>query len=321
MPHKLVSQDSFACIYTPEIRCRDKAHVNGQKKLASKITAVNNTREIEIGVYIQTIPHYYSFFAPIIHSCPVDIGLLADEEIRACSLFRDNKQYISNNMRFLGNTNIRTALVGAPLSKTLEYSIHIVKALSLLADMDDPIIQFNISSRNVMFDHTYSVPIITDFSVASKKSQLAIPEYSLQHWPLEVFLLTSMHKADKRDPVDVDSLKTVAKSFVANMARKFSAEELRIFESESLATIDTFAPKTWDETVGALTANCLSWDNYSAAVMFNEIAGATDPSPHAATFRTCLAKIILSTSNTRLTPSETLPLLTSIGVSESSSWF
>jgi len=116
---KLLNQGTYGCVFKPGIDCDGEPDKN--IKIISKVQILNTTNqnEINIGKLIMSIPHYKSYFAPIIKSCPVNINKLPNNEKEKCKIFNtdtDNNtilttpQYITNKIRYVSDKILQTYL-------------------------------------------------------------------------------------------------------------------------------------------------------------------------------------------------------------------
>ena len=64
----------------------------------------NDLREIEIGKKIQEIIQYETFYAPILNTCPIEIGLIDENEINKCDVVRKNQDSNSKEVVFMSST-------------------------------------------------------------------------------------------------------------------------------------------------------------------------------------------------------------------------
>lgn len=304
---KMMNQGTYGCVYKPEFSC-NKNPVSSKpftKKMVSKITMANSSnimQEINLGKIIQSIPHYDNYFAPILNSCPINLGEINKEELQPCQFIQDEiekqKQthdnrsppiYNSNTIRYVGTKSIYDAMIHSSFPKILSTHIHLLKALTLLQkSIDDPIIHFDLKDNNIIFDDIYSIPIIIDFGISFPVSKLKNIDKDVFYiyyekyppWCIEIVILSYIiHKIDRPKNTiitaqDISGLKSVCSIFVKQnpiFDDGFDPDELLEFENALGLFIDSFISKSWDDIINSIIANKLSWDNYSLSVIYHDI--------------------------------------------------
>ena len=85
---KFINQGAYGCVYKPEITCDGKI---GNPNYISKIQIDNISvkNEILIGKEIKKIPHFESYFAPILENCPVNINAIDKPEQDKCDILNE----------------------------------------------------------------------------------------------------------------------------------------------------------------------------------------------------------------------------------------
>lgn len=361
---QLINQGTYGCIYKPEFSCNNQPHNNPynrglrphyndakyestirkigvcyKKKMISKITKDDGaTQENDLGKIIQTIPQYNSYFAPILNSCPINLGEINNEELQKCQFIQNEKQtldssggnlYNSNTIRFVGKQSIYDVLYSSSFPKILSCHIHLLKALTLLQTIDDPIIHYDLKENNIIFDEVYSVPIIIDFGISFQSSKLKTINKDVFYvhydkyppWCIEIVILSYIvHNIQGNNSItnqDISDLKTVCSNFVKQnpvFKTGFDSNELLEFENSLLLFIDSFVSKSWEDLTQSLVAKYLTWDNYSICVIFYDILINVVEQPFVIVYKTIIKNIILSPpSSPRLLPSETQELFINLG--------
>lgn len=344
---QLINQGTYGCIYKPEFSCNNEP-INPnpyKKKMISKITSSITTQENDLGKIIQTIPQYNSYFAPILNSCPINLGEINNEELQKCQFIQNEKQtldssgngnllYNSNTIRFVGKQSIYDVLYRSSFTKILSCHIHLLKALTLLQTIDDPIIHYDLKENNIIFDEIYSVPIIIDFGISFLSSKLKTINKDVFYvhydkyppWCIEIVIISYIvHTIEDTSSTitnkDISDLKTVCSNFVKQnpvFKTGFDSNELLEFENSLLSFIDSFVSKSWEDLTQSLVAKYLTWDNYSICVIFYDILINYDinsvEQPFVIVYKTIIKNIILSPpSSPRLLPSETQELFINLG--------
>ena len=90
---KYIAEGSFGCVFSSKIQCRDESvkTSKGDKKYVSKVSVVSKDemidKEIKLGkMIVENIKNYDYYFAPILNSCPINIGVIEDNEIKRCEI-------------------------------------------------------------------------------------------------------------------------------------------------------------------------------------------------------------------------------------------
>jgi serine/threonine protein kinase len=172
---KLINQGTYGCIFHPGINCSGKKeNIKYLTKIQKNAKTIEN--EVFISNLVRSISGYTRFFAPILKQCPVKIAKQYQNEMKQCRLFEDlepeqlHKQtYVSNKIRYVGNTNINDHIMNQSTLKQfwkeiLETHTYLSKALQKLEETQ--IVHYDIKYNNIMFDTKLNKPVFIDFGIS-----------------------------------------------------------------------------------------------------------------------------------------------------------
>lgn len=334
---KFIANGTYGCVFSSAISCLSEESIDTNKetkKYVSKVTIrKDGDREIELGkIIMNEIFQYDFFFAPIIGSCPIDIGLIKEEEIQQCPLIKENKDrkvvYVSNKMKFVGNKStfdyLETIKKGQ-IKSLLESHLHLTKALSKLLLLNDPIIHYDLKDNNIMFDDLYNVPIIIDFGlsfteskiISGLKNPLKLGNYfyideSYSPWTIEIHLLSYIAQKiilNDNEQINIDNellnhyldtLVDVVDKFITSSSKeiyKFDKKKYE-FRQNMIDYLTSFKLKPIIFLVTDLIKSFKTWDNYSIAVMYNNYLSYADidrVNPYIIAYKNLLDSIIFAT--------------------------
>ena len=105
---QMIRQGTYGCIFKPGMNCRGEPEEEGY---ITKIQFDKDTTQNEyaIGVHLlnnnDSLTEFNSRFAPIVDSCPIDIGDIKKDYIAKCNLIQENSYqntFFSNKIRYVG---------------------------------------------------------------------------------------------------------------------------------------------------------------------------------------------------------------------------
>lgn len=345
-----VNQGTFGCVYKPHIKCKNNTPISSTNKnnYISKIVKYDHyvKQEEKIGKQIISIKHYYEYFAPVIETCEVNIGILQNEQLEKCKLFKKNIQnsttntplFISNKIKYVGKKTLGkyfVSLMKTPkklLKKIPETHTHLLKGLTMLNSLS--IVHYDLKENNILHNDETGTPIIIDFGLSFDTKELTENNYkkffyvyysNYPAWCIEIILISyivnvkKINEWTKRvEEQDVLELKKVCDEFLKNYLFKegFDEEALTLFKKELHEYVSIFKEKTWKNTMDILSATNQSWDNYSVSVIYFFIL--MDIFYHGKTkvendwisdYVNILKKIILSPPDKRPPSEETLKMI------------
>lgn len=193
----IIGQGTYGCVYSPNIDC--KTYEIGTRDYLSKIQRKDKTskNEIVIGKKITSElsdTTYNSRFAPILESCPINIGKMEQERFSTCKMIVQGNNKIkktglvSNKLLFVGKSSLGDYLESELLKreknkqnainyckKIAETHLYLLQSIEILNNIN--IIHLDLKHNNIMFDDIRGVPIIIDFGLSYNSKHLDINNY------------------------------------------------------------------------------------------------------------------------------------------------
>jgi Protein kinase domain len=299
--YKFLNQGTFGCIYSPDVPCEESlTNPTPNSKYApvflSKIQIPSEGKlEQAIGKQVLQIPNYKKYFAPIESICNVDIGIIQEQELEKCKVFKETQyettEFTSNRVRYVGDTNLSKYLKQYHddnelyLKKAIQTHLYILEALQHLYKHN--IIHYDLKSNNIVYDDKYGVPILIDFGLSFNITTLS-PTYDEfytfyekhPYWCIDVILLSYISKnyKDKLDaPFPKEELINVVEAYInTNEIFEpifFTKEEMEQYKQDIinyLNKLDQENPimttKEFITTLIQTTSH--SWDMFAITVMY-----------------------------------------------------
>lgn len=305
--NEYIAEGSFGCVFSSKVQCKDNKDedlfIGNNNQYVSKVSVSQpDDKEILIGkVIIQNIKHYDYYYAPILNSCPIDIGVIENEQIQKCKLVSNNNKdnYISSTLKYIGKRNIYDYLDdnintddNTFIKIIIESHLHLVNALEKLLLIEDPIVHYDLKNGNVMFDESYNVPIIIDFGLSYTHSQLFTSPMNIQSlsnifyvfyekytpWNIEIVILSYIIQSIAiKDNININ--RQILKPYFTNLLQVVDdyVKSFEVFENDEERTsfsisvkdfLHQFQNKPISAIIDELRNNWKSWDNFSIAMMY-----------------------------------------------------
>lgn len=303
-----ISQGSYGCVYSSK---RNRNNRHNKITTVSKIQIVQDIdKETMLGEIIQKIFQYESYFAPILETHPIDIGVIQKKESTQCNILKSNnnsikERYINSRIRYVGNHFLDNFIYNKVESNDQRNSIfdthlHILKGIQKLIELTDPIIHHDIKNKNILMDKLYDIPIIIDFGLSFTKKELDesfvddkkittffFPYKLYIPWTIEFTLLSYLVnniilKQKNHINIHIDKIDKHV-SLLVNIIHQFVKENFIFINNHNYINkkvefinrmehyIESFRTKTIHDLIQDLSKNWKSWDNYSVAIMFYNI--------------------------------------------------
>ena len=307
---KYIAEGSFGCVFSSKIQCRDDSakFLKGSKRYVSKVSVVSKDemidKEIQLGkMIVENVKNYDYYFAPILNSCPINIGVIEDNEIKRCELVSKDKdatkrEYVSSTLKYIGKNSLCDYLdtqqenEKKQVKAILETHLHLMNALQKLLDLEDSMVHYDLKDGNIIFDEVYNVPIIIDYGLSFMKSQLFKTPLSIENlekmfyvyyekysaWNIDIVLLSYVTQSiiikEKANITEqllqpyYKNLISVVNDFVSGSILFDTNEERKKFTNNTVKYLSKFEKEPINVLIDELSQRWKSWDNYSIAVMY-----------------------------------------------------
>lgn len=289
---KKIAEGGYGCVFHPEINCKAKETTN--KKFISKLQFLDFSarNEIAIGSYLNSKFNndkehpLLNNFAPVVSSCNVDKSKFKKNILNQCKVLQkvstENDisiikiRYIDMDIfdKFLLN-NIDSASIMLTLVSSYN---HLLKSLKKLILID--VVHFDLKGPNIVFDKKLNLPIIIDFGLSFKMSDLNsqtlfnyfyvyAPQYYI--WPLEVHYMNFLLHINE-SPSDSE-LKEIANDFSENNSALygFSDNFIKLYKNYCYKVLKIYNKLPLTDRKKIILQAWKTWDNYSLSVMFLKI--------------------------------------------------
>lgn len=319
----LLNQGAYGCIVKPSIKCSGQV---GPTQYITKIQKKKNTadRETQLGALIRTIPSYANFFAPVVDTCDVGLGLLQNDELRECEFLSDvgktgtlQTTYTTNKIKYVGKQSISDYLLSVLHSKPKRFFFELVRTfvygLRGISKLNQKgIYHLDLKDNNIMVHEKDHVPIIIDFGLSITDDLIQTspkdafftygPDYG--PWCFEICLATYL--ADLSKPVSQSTLlEIVNQFFIENPAMNelLDKDERDDYKKRIVAYITPLIGKPSADIYAKLCATKTTWDTYALAVIYLELLKNLDIGglhPKMTQFRDFLKAIVVADPEKRM---------------------
>ena len=281
----LIAEGGYGCIFHPELTCQGKETKNKSyiTKLQRKDFSADN--EILIGNMIrdniQTKLLLDTHFAPVIHSCPLNISKLRHLDPKCSVLKRvDTTDFMLMKIRYIDSTDLDSFIIQNNNSSFLLLTLissfnHILKSIRILIGLN--IVHNDLKGQNIIYSQNQSLPIIIDFGLSLPMSKITsenlynyfyiyAPEYYI--WPLEVHLLNLLLHITS-EPTK-DQLRELANKYTThNIAlQSFSQSFRKKFEDLCFDELVKYMKMDHKSIKTKILKSWTTWDNYSLSIIY-----------------------------------------------------
>ena len=331
----LLNQGAYGCIIRPSIKCSGQV---GPTQYITKIQKKKNTadRETQLGVLIRTIPSYDNFFAPVVETCDVGLGLLQHDELRECEFLSDmgnvaktatlRTTYATNKIKYVGKQTISDYLLAVFQSKPKRFFFELVRTfvycLRGISKLNQKgIYHLDLKDNNIMVREKDHVPIIIDFGLSITDDLIQTspkeafftygPDYG--PWCFEVCLATyvaDLKPVESKQVSQSTLLEIMNQFFIENPAMNelLEKDERDDYKKRLTAYITPFMGKPAMDIYAKLCSTKTTWDTYALVVIYLELLKNLDIGrlhPKMTQFRDFLKAIVVADPEKRMDASTT----------------
>ena len=312
---KLLSRGTYGCIFKPALTCTggiDKEHFITK---VQKQTTLSN-RELAISEKIKKIKDYNQYFAPILKTCTISVANISGDEIKKCDFMTNNKQIISNKLRYVGKNTLeeyiiqllrtRPALYIETVYDSFFYLLNSIRVL-----FASNIVHFDMKENNIMYDEREDKPIIIDFGISfeTKMVQNQLDEvfytegFDYPPWCFEIAMCSYIVNSNKKmdEKIHIEKMKEKVLFFIKSNSifGLFPENETTEYITNINHYIENHGKLTYKEFIHELCKSMDSWDIYALAVTYIKILYITYTQDFLVRFNILLKDIILSAPTER----------------------
>jgi len=312
---KLLNRGTFGCIFKPALTCTggiDKEHFITK---VQKQTTLSN-RELAISEKIKKIKDYNQYFAPILKTCTISVANISGDEIKKCDFMTNNKQIISNKLRYVGKNTLeeyiiqllrtRPALYIETVYDSFFYLLNSIRVL-----FANNIVHFDMKENNIMYDEREDKPIIIDFGISfdTKMVQNQLDEvfytegFDYPPWCFEIAMCSYIVNSNKKmdEKIHIEKMKEKVLFFIKSNSifGLFPENETTEYITKLNHYIENHGKLTYKEFIHELCKSMDSWDIYALAVTYIKILYITYTQDFLVRFNILLKDIILSAPTER----------------------
>jgi serine/threonine protein kinase len=284
---KLLSRGTYGCIFKPALTCKGGIDQENFITKIQKQTTLSN-RELAISEKIKKIKDYNQYFAPILKTCTVSVANISGDEIKKCDFMTNNKQIISNKLRYVGKNTLeeyiiqllrtRPALYIETVYDSFFYLLNSIRVL-----FASNIVHFDMKENNIMYDERQNNPIIIDFGISFDTNMLQnhLPEvfytegFDYPPWCFEIAMCSYIVNSNKKleDKINIEKMKEKVLFFIkSNSIFELMTEtEKTEYITKLNHYIENHCKLTYKEFIHELCKTADSWDIYALAVTYIKI--------------------------------------------------
>jgi hypothetical protein len=312
---KLLSRGTFGCIFKPALTCKGGIDQENFITKVQKQTALSN-RELVISEKIKKIKNYNRYFAPILKTCTISVGNISGDEVKKCDFMKNNKQIISNKLRYVGKNTLeeyiiqllrtRPALYIETVYDSFFYLLNSIRVL-----FANNIVHFDMKENNIMYDERENKPIIIDFGISfdtnilqNQLDEVFYTEgFDYPPWCFEIAMCSYIVNSNKKmdEKIHIEKMKEKVLFFIKSNSifGLFPENETTEYITNINHYIENHGKLTYKEFIHELCKSMDSWDIYALAVTYIKILYITYTQDFLVRFNILLKDIILSAPTER----------------------
>jgi len=180
---ELISQGTYGCIFKPGMNCKGEIEKEGfitklqndQETTQNEYAIGKILLETDITMDHKKKKEYSERFAPILNSCPIQLGKIKENFIEKCNIMKNNPlqtPFYSNQLRYVGKHtlyNFFDILKQEPNTLKIIYFcgvFHTYLLDSILLLKEKKIVHFDLKENNILIDQKRHIPVIIDFGLS-----------------------------------------------------------------------------------------------------------------------------------------------------------
>jgi hypothetical protein len=117
---KLLSRGTYGCIFKPALTCKGGIDQENFITKVQRQSSLSN-REVTISEKIKKIQHYIEYLSTILKKCTFSVENLSCDEVKKCDFMKNNKQIISNKLRYVGKNTLEDHFIQLSRTKPALY--------------------------------------------------------------------------------------------------------------------------------------------------------------------------------------------------------
>ena len=312
---KLLSRGTFGCIFKPALTCTGGIDNEHFITKVQKQTTLSY-RELMISEKIKKIKDYNQYFAPILKTCTVSVANISGDEIKKCDFMTNNKQIVSNKLRYVGKNTLEEYVIQLLRTKPALYIETVYDSFFYLLNsirvlFTNNIVHFDMKENNIMYDERENKPIIIDFGISfdTKMVQNKLDEvfytegFDYPPWCFEIALCSYIVNSNKKmeEKIDIEKMKEKVLFFIKSNSifGLFTENETTEYIAKLNLYIENHGKLTYTVFIRELCKSMDSWDIYALAVTYTKILYITYTQDFMGRFNQLLKDIILSAPSER----------------------
>jgi serine/threonine protein kinase len=312
---KLLSRGTYGCIFKPALTCKGGIDQENFITKVQRQSSLSN-REVTISEKIKKIPHYNEYFAPILKTCTISVANISGDEIKKCEFMKNNKQIISNKLRYVGKNTLEDHFIqllrtnpALYIETVYDSFFYLLKSIRVL--FTNGIVHFDMKENNIMYDEGQNIPIIIDFGISfdtnmleNNLSEVFYTEgFDYPPWCFEIALCSYIVNSDKKmeEKINIEKMKEKVLFFIKSNAlfELMTETERKEYMGKLNHYIENHGKLTYKEFIHELCKSMDSWDMYALAVIYMKLLYITHTDEFTPRFIQLLKDVIFAAPNER----------------------
>jgi serine/threonine protein kinase len=328
---RLLSQGAYGCIFKPETTTKQ----NGNPEFITKIQKMQSTSDNEtvIGKQIMKIKHYEDYFAPVLKSDKINIGMIEDDEVKKCDFLKKdstNTSYESNQILYVGKLTLSDYLTEVAKNNPnlfieIFISGHIILLEAIQRLIGAGIIHYDLRENNIMVRDSDGRPIIIDFGLSIDTTTEIKPSeefyiYNNEYapWCIDIvfisYIVNELGTEWRTKTATVPEMTRLVDEYInKNNGIKtiLIPDERTSLKTRLIGFFTRYDNKPWQNIYDELLKYRNSWDNYSISVIYLFLFDNLNLSQYVGEFpflegyKQLLKTIIISSPDERISPKDT----------------